>query len=305
MAPVNLKASSLALVVLLSPLVATAADPPASCCTAEAMKTLAAQSAVVDMVGVKLGMTPAQATAVLKAHNSALKTFVVNERLVRPGVPNFVPVPHYIVATNNPPGRPLQTGQEVILLEFSTPPNAPPLLTVASRYANFPPTLAGNLTAEMDKKYGPEYPPAPNSNGQMRVWVYDQSGKPVTSRSPVIDRCTSSDMGPMGQQRDFAAQNANQPDPNGTRELSAVSYKNAQVNYAPAAECTPYSWVKAHSLFTTQNPDTQLIQILVSVTSGGLNYAAFRSTSDWLQGEAQARAQAQQNAAGARTGPGF
>jgi hypothetical protein len=305
MAPVNLKASSLTLVVLLSPLVASAADPPASCCTADAMKTLAAQAGAVDMVGVKLGMTPAQATAALKAHNPALKTFVVNERLVRPGARQFAPVPHYIWATNNPPGQPLRTGQEVILLEFSTPPNAPPLLTVASRYTNFAPLLAGNLAADMDKKYGPEYPPAPNSNGSKRVWVWDQGGKPVTARSPVIDRCVSADTGPMGQQQDFAAQNISQPDPDGRRELSADSYRNAQATGHPNAECMPYSWVKAQTLFTNQDPNQQLPQILVTMTSGGLNYASFRSTSDWLQGEASAKANAAQKEAGERKGPGF
>jgi hypothetical protein len=268
------------------------------------MKAMAAQSGAVDMVGVKLGMTPAQATAAIKAHNPALQIYMVNERLLRPGARQFVPMPHYIVATNNPPGRVLPTGQEVILLEFSTPPNAP-VLTIASRYTNFPPLLAGNLVADLDKKYGPEYPHAPNAGSSMRAWVYDQSGKVVTARSAVIDRCVSSDMGPMGQQQDFASQNTNQPATDGTREVSAETYKMAQVNYAPPAECMPYTIVKAHTLFTGFDPNMQLPQVMVSMTSGGLNYASFRSTSDWLQGEAAQRAQAQQNEAGARKGPGF
>ena len=275
--------------------------PDSSCCTAPAMKNLATQAGAVDMVGIKLGMTPQQATAAIKAHNPALRMYVVNLRLYHPGVANFVTVPHFIVATNNPPGRTLPVGQEVILLEFTTPPNSP-LLVLASRYTTFAPTLAGNLVNELDKKYGPEYP---STGTRPRSWLYDSNGRPVTASSPVTDRCVTMNMGPLGGQHQTAHVDLPQPGfDRGT--LDVDTYKTAEAAAtAPSPECMPYSVVQAETLFTNLGPNSQMIQILVTITSGGLNYASFRSSHDWLQAEADAKAKAAHDAAAQRTGTCF
>src|SRR5262249_27314238 len=70
------------------------------CCTPEAMKKVAASIGFVDIVGIKLGMTPKEAVAAVKAYNPNLKIETLTSRLEHPaGTPgNFVRVPHTINA---------------------------------------------------------------------------------------------------------------------------------------------------------------------------------------------------------------
>ena len=274
----------------------TTSDPDSSCCTAAAMKTMAAQPGP-DIVGIKLGMTPAQATAAVKAHNPGLTIYTVNMRLTHPGAKNFVEVPHYIVATNSPPGgQRKMVGMEAIVLEFTTPPNSP-VLTMASRYTNFAPTLVGNLVNELDKKYGPEYP-RPGA----RSWVYDSTGKPVTTSSQAIELCAADSFGPLGRQTADAATSGGFPQGNDAGALDVDTFKYQQTSLTAAkTDCIPYSKVQA-SLYTTMDPNMQITQVSVMISSGGLNYAAARSTHDWLQAEADALAKAAHDAAAKNKG---
>ena len=75
--------------------------------------------------------------------------YAVNMRLTHPSARIFVEVPHYIVATNSPPGAQRKiVGMEAIVLEFTTRPNSP-LLAMISRVHKFAPMLAGNLVDEV------------------------------------------------------------------------------------------------------------------------------------------------------------
>jgi hypothetical protein len=47
--------------------------PAGDCCTPEAMAKIAASAGFLDIVGIKLGMTPEQALAAVKAANPAFK----------------------------------------------------------------------------------------------------------------------------------------------------------------------------------------------------------------------------------------
>src|SRR5581483_3750340 len=99
---------------------ATAADSPAGnedCCTPEALKKIAASVGFVDIVGIKLGMTPAQALAAIKAYKSTFKIEVLNTRLFHPGVATFTRVPRYISA--HEPNLQNGKGYEYINLEFT------------------------------------------------------------------------------------------------------------------------------------------------------------------------------------------
>jgi len=263
------------------------------------MKTMAAQPGP-DIVGIKLGMTPAQATAAVKAHNPGLTIYTVNMRLTHPGAKNFVEVPHYIVATNSPPGgQRKMVGMEAIVLEFTTPPNSP-LLAMVTRYTNFEPTLAGNLASELDKKYGPPYP----EEGP-RSWVYDSSGKPVTTAERALNLCAGDSFGPLGRQTPDEANGGGFPQGNtsGAMDVDTFKYQESSVT-APRTECIAYSMVQS-SLPTGINPNTQLREISVMISSGGLNYAAARSTHDWLQAEADALAKAAHDAAAKNKGTTF
>ncbi len=72
---------------------AAPADPQASsaaggdCCSADAQKQLAAPLGFVDIVGVKLGMTPAQVTAAFKAYSPNLRVQLFSERMIMPSNP--------------------------------------------------------------------------------------------------------------------------------------------------------------------------------------------------------------------------
>jgi hypothetical protein len=265
------------------------------------MKTIAAHAGSVDIVGIKLGMTPQEATAAIRAHNGALTVYAINMRLTHPGAKNFVEVPHYIVATNNPPGvgQRKTVGLEAIVLEFTTPPNSP-LLTMVARYTNFVPTLTGNLATELDKKYGPEYP-----GRGMRAWVYDSNGNPVTTPSRAIDLCAADSYGPLGRQTPDVATGGGyaQGSTSGAIDVDTYKYLENTVT-APNTACIPYVVVQA-SIGTQFAPNRPLTQISVMMSSGGLNYASLRSTHDWLQAEADAIAKAAHDAAAQSKGTVF
>ena len=112
-------------------------SPGPECCTPDAMKKVAATLGFVDIAGIKLGMTPAQALAAVRAFNPKMKANVIQARVESPDAPgSFTRVPLYIVAhTVGVPPYPsypapfaLADGSsDEIVLEFTIPPS-PPLL---------------------------------------------------------------------------------------------------------------------------------------------------------------------------------
>jgi hypothetical protein len=77
-----------------------AADAVTSdCCSAEAKKKIAESLSYLDIVGVKLGMTPKEAFAAIHAYNPKMKIDIINSRMEPPTAPGtFVRVPHYAIA---------------------------------------------------------------------------------------------------------------------------------------------------------------------------------------------------------------
>jgi hypothetical protein len=282
--------------------------PDSSCCTAEAMKKIAADSGAVDIVGIKPGMTPQQALAAVKAHNPGLRITQINMRLQHPGVTSFQLVPHEIVACNNCSGTSVQVGAEVIVMEFTPPPN-PPLLAVVSRYTNFEPTLSANLVAGLEKKYGTEFP-----GTSSREWVYDTSGKVVTTPSESARWCASKfnlhlaegDWAGLAHGGSYPAldRDDGSMDINSFRGFLTDVTSNAQNARLGQNVCMPYTVVES-DVFYDNGPNTQLRSVFVRITSGGLVYAAQRSTHDWLQAEADAKVKAAHDAAAQRTGTTF
>ena len=279
------------------------AEPDSGCCTAAAMKAMAAQASAspLNIVGIKLGMTPKQARDAIKAHNPALSIWTVNLRLTHPGAKNFIEVPFAIYASNNPipesGGRAMQVGAEDIVLQFTLPPN-PPVLTYASRYTNFAPALAGNLVNELDKKYGPEYP-----RPGMRKWVYDSNGKPVTTTSQAVGSCAADMYGPLGRQTPLQGELGHITSITQNIDVNTYKYAKSSVT-APKPECIPYSIVMS-SLPAEWGPNTQVMNIGIMMVSGGLNYASARSTDEWLQAEAAALAKAAHDKAAQNPGTTF
>jgi len=292
-----------------SPASTGAGTPDSSCCTAEAMKKIAAQSGP-DIVGIKLGMTPQEGIAAIKAHNPALKLYQVNLRLEHPGSTSFQAVPHEIVACNNCSGKGLQVGAEVIVLELTPPPN-PPLVAVVSRYTNFEPTLAANLVSGLEKKYGTEYPGI-----DPRTWVYDASGKPVTTPSESAKWCANGENMRLvlsdGGWYAYAHGGAYPPQDHDDGNLNITHFGLFQrdlLSVSPTIHigdhpCVPYAVVTSDLSMDT-GPNSQMTSVFVRMASGGLIYAAQRSTHDWLQAEADAQVKAAHDAAAKRTGTSF
>src|SRR6266566_9864349 len=75
-----------------------AQSAPAAAGDPDAMTKLARTVPHLDIVGIKLGMSPQEATAAIKAANPKLKIDLINTRLQRPGAQQFDRVPHWIVA---------------------------------------------------------------------------------------------------------------------------------------------------------------------------------------------------------------
>lgn len=129
--------------------------------------------------------------------------------------------------------------------------------------------------------------------------------KPVTTPSRAIDGCAADTYGPLGRQTAEAASGGGFPQGNTSGNFDVDTYKYLEsTGTAPKVNCIPYSMVRA-SLYTQVAPNTQVTQISVMIASGGLNYASFRSTHDWLQAEADAQAKAAHDAAAQNKGTSF
>ena len=275
---------------------ATAADSPAAngdCCTPEALKKIAASVGFVDIVGIKLGMTPAQALAAIKAYKSTFKIEVLNTRLFHPGVEPFTRVPHYISAQEPNLGK----GYEYITLEFTQPPS-PPLVSKIVRYIAMPPSqplMASTLLESLRKKYG-QY--NFSQNGPL-AWIYDLSGK-LPARVPnTAGACTSAEGNglPRGSgepQSDY-----------GQISLDTTSPNNVGGNTIDTPGCVPYVAFVARGIAEETPPNAQLTQLTTTLQSGALVYNSGRATYKWLKAEADAKAKQQEDAAKARTAPKF
>ena len=279
-------------------------EPDSTCCTADAMKKMAAAAGFIDVVGIKLGMTPQQAVAAIRAHNPALTVKQVTIRLAHPGTNGFDRVPHYIVAYN----AEKPAGWEVIVAEFTTPPNAP-VVAAISRFTNFEPTIVANLVSGLDKKYGEEYPRSGNFE---RVWLFDQNGKPITTQSQAADTCVALIPGVLpggleagGGFTAIAEQNFDGPTAMDVNTYRVFPTMDFTATSTPKSVCTPYTWVWTKNLDTAISPNSQTVNVTVTIGSGALAYAAERSTHDWLQTEADAKIKAAQDAASKRTGTTF
>jgi hypothetical protein len=269
----------------------------ADCCTPEAMKKIAASLDYLDIVGIKLGMTPQQAVAAIKAHNANLKIDTLYARLEHPTAPGtFERIPLWISARSLPQQN---ASQETIGLEFTTPPNRP-LLAKVVRYVRFPngqPVVKTTLVDSLDKKYGAE-------NGVFnanRLWIFDANAKPVTRfLTPAERMCDpgnySSDF-PGGDIRSLG------PGNDGTLNLSRVSMDENQISAEKRAACVPLTFVAASISAESEAPNSPSFDITVSLMSPALLRNSQQSTYDWLQAELDGKLKQQQDAASKRAAP--
>jgi hypothetical protein len=280
-----------------APQPAAAPAPAIDCCSADAQKKLAASAGFLDIVGIKLGMTPEQAVAAIKAFNPAYKIEPISARLEHPSQPGtFVRVPEKIQA--HTANMDTNKGQvDAIVIYLTGPPN-PPVVKKVTRYLGFPvgkPVTAGNLVDALRKKYGQETTAA--GSGANVVWIYDSTNKLITHPLTYDDTmCTPISGGGPGIQ---------DPTSDGTG-VSLDLLTQLQTNgagYTPG--CAGSSFVSASNVGESFLPNSPQIQMSVTIQSGSLMYFDVKSEHDWLQAELDAKNKQLNDANKNRAAPTF
>jgi hypothetical protein len=270
------------------------------CCSPAALKKIAASVGFVDIVGIKLGMTPAQAVAGVRAYNPNLKIETLTTRLEHPSGPpgNFVRVPHTVnayTANNRQDLGPV----EWIAMQFTLPPG-PPLLAKVQRYSGFvasQPVINATLLQSLRKKYGQDNYAGGGSMG----WVYDSNGKLLTRVSNVQGVCPGDGLAtgvPGGG-------SGPHPPPGETGVGVDLSNTDDSRQVVPEAgpDCMPLVWVVARGVGEDYAPNSQQSSMTVTMESGALMSMSRKATHAWLQAEENAKAKKQEDDAKARTGP--
>lgn len=292
-----------------------AAVPQASasgdCCSPEALTKIASSAGFVDIVGIKLGMTPEQAFAAVKAFNPQMKIDIVKARVESPeAVGQFTTVPQYAVAhtvgkppyPNYPvPFRLADGSADVIVIEFTIPPS-PALVGKVVREATFPmgqPVVASNLVEALHTKYGQEL-----FSDVGLVWVFDAAGKPVTRPLQGPERyCAASNPfdgfgwsggglmpGPEDLMRDSPLQIS----------LSATAEQDSTLR---SAACRGITFASSYPLGEATPRNQQMTSMTVTIQSGPLLYGSRKAVHDWLQAKGNAKAKQQEDAAKSRSAP--
>ncbi len=269
------------------------------CCTPEAMKKIAASLGFVDIVGVKLGMTPQQAVAAVKAYNPNLKIETLTARLEHPtNAGSFVRVPQAISAYTANVRQDLGP-VEWIAMQFTVPPG-PPLLAKVHRYtgfANGQPVMASNLLQSLRKKYGQE-----NYTATVTGWVFDSNGKLLTRVSNLQGSCAHS-----GYASGVAGGGSGPHPPPGETgaqiNLSNTANSGATQLGEAGPDCMPLVWVTASNVGEGVAPNSQVTMMTVTMESGALMSMSLKATHDWLQAELDGKLKEQEDAAAKRAAP--
>ena len=150
--------------------------------------------------------------------------------------------------------------------------------------------LSANLLGNLRKKYGQENSGTPGEP----TWAYDANGKLLTQVPSTALNCQ-----PTGNIVSAIVQS----DPTHDAQDGGLNLSNSSpdANGGNFSVCVPYIYVKAWG--TGMNPNDQVTSMRVSIRSEALAYNSMKATHTWLQGDADAKAKQQQNAAGQRTGP--
>jgi hypothetical protein len=232
---------------------ASAAAAPAlgDCCTAAAIQKLAGTLGFVDIVGIKLGMTPEEAIAAIKASNPKLKIDILRTEVVAGGQ-RLTPEPRWIIAhTGAPDGT-----AESIGIELTMPHGAPQVVGKIVRwvqFANTAPVAAPNLVDAMKKKYGATE--SLDDNGNL-YWVFDASGKQVKLSKGEQGQCVPGayDIGfPMDirvGQNDVPTQNLYAP-ATSAQFTNVAEDSNSQLRPERYVKCAPYTWIEGANLGST------------------------------------------------------
>ena len=297
------------------PVAAASAQAPTAgdCCSPDAIQRLAASLGFVDIVGVKLGMTPQQAIAAIKTSNAKLKIDVVGTDITVAGR-DLAPEPQWLIAHTVTATNPVFFHQpdgtaESIAIELTMPRGGPQLVGKIMRWVSFAtsaPVAATNLIDALKQKYG-----ATESldDSQHLFWVFDASGKQVkwpTNRED-LRPCV-----PGAPQIGFPFEiRGGQVDFSPGRRFNRVSTDMTSVvdgNQFLAAErsskCAPYTWVQAVDLGSNLlRSQPQRGDMWVSLQSPALLRNAQAAANAFLRQADEGARRQQEDAASKRAAP--
>lgn len=297
---------------------ATAPIPYSACCTPAAMDKYAKRASFLDIVGIKLGMTPKEAFAAVHTFDPKLKIVTIKSKMEVPGIPESQypwilrgavvykaappskSVPNFLLRDGTPVySYSPEGGSDIILIDFTTPPN-PPLAARITRTVSFPqghPVFASTLLAALRKKYGHEN--VPDHSGAYVEWLYGPDSKLLQRQ--LTDRERICKGGPGGAGVGFQL-----PNSLGGRIIvntlmwdkyaKGRFYSPGSGNGYPAdgewdvgeaiPVCIPFSTAGASLIYTS--PNSQNTDLTVSIESPALWYASYRSTQEWMEAKAEA-----------------
>jgi hypothetical protein len=271
----------------------------------------ATQLNFIDIVGIKLGMSPKDAFTAVKTFNANMKIDTVNVRLEPGDAPGtFKRVPRFAVAhTVGPHTNPLAPvpfnladgSADVIVMEFTTPPS-PPVVGRITRVVNFPrgqPVVASTLIDALRKKYGQD-----NVPGGSRAWVFDSSGKLLTRRlTPQERACVpATPYGDWGFGGGGLMPTTDDITHDAPGEISLLT-TSMQPPPDLAEVCSPFTIAMNYGLGESVAPDTQMTKMIMTIQSPALLYASRKATHDWLQAQHDGKAKSQDDAALQRSAP--
>jgi hypothetical protein len=258
------------------------------CCNADAQKKLAASLGFVDIVGIKLGMSPQHVTAALKANSPTLGFKIFTTRLIMPSTdPAFAKVPHYIVAHKSPAPAP-DHSQEYIIIEFTLPPNPPVVDRVYRKvmFADGKGTANGTLVSAMETKYGKET----NINANSYHWMFLNNGQPVTK--PLSGTNAACESVNSNQDGSFGSPPVNDNNPSteyGDQPIT-LQYLSQPDNADIVPACDAYVSVLGTTLSANYaDPSTVALGMSVAMQSAELIHNNRVSTRAWLQADLDAK----------------
>jgi hypothetical protein len=290
----------------------TSAAPPdaasGDCCSPDALRKIASSAGFLDVVGIKLGMTPEQAFAAVKAHNGQMKIDIVNARMENPEGPpgDFTRVPQYAVAhTVGAPRGPNPTpfvladgSSDVIVIEFTIPPS-PPLVAKVVREVTFPRgqlVVASNLLDALRKKYGQE-----SLRGIATSWVFDSAGKPVSRPLQGDERYCLPNGARFGWNGMPQAEHMDRDYPT---QLSVAHLGSVGLDVGETSSaCRPFGIVEAYPFGQNLPPTQQLGSMTVLVQSPALLYGSGKAAYAWLKARGDAKTKQLEDEAKRRSAP--
>jgi len=269
---------------------------------------LIASAGSADIVGIKLGMTPAEALAAIKAANPKLTVDILRVELQIGS--RSVPTPNWAYAHGPQRGSTtfnLDGSGELIGLQFSLPPNPPVVISIirAVQFANAAPVARSTLLEAFRTKYGPENVPAPPRSERMG-WVFDDTGKQVKGPLPFDRNPGGCSMFDPSDRFPFTFASPGQ-DTGAPRNWTIVNELSTRFNnnpyYRAETPCAAVASVISEKGVGAGDPKDVVAAFMVELRSPALEYHSIAATNAFLRKAIEDEIKKEEDAGAKRAAP--